>query len=62
MTKSYKDDVNAYNPPNWVQKYSNDVFRKLLKGAFTWKGQKILKGVLGAFIPSTRYGTLFLCP
>ena len=43
MTKSYKDNVNAYKLPNWGQKYSKDVSRKLSKGAITWKGQNIQK-------------------
>ena len=53
MPTSYKDNVNAYNPPNWGQKYSEDVSRKLSKGAFTWKDQKIQKGeFLGPLSPT----------
>ena len=32
LTKSYKDNVNAYNPLKWGQKYSKDVYRKLSHG------------------------------
>ena len=53
MTKSYKDKVNAYNPPNWGQKYSIGMSRGLSTGASTWKGKIYTKGKsLGAFIPN----------
>ena len=41
-------------PQIGAKKYSKYVSRKLLKGAFTWKGQKYTKRRgLGAFIPNT---------
>ena len=44
MTKSSKDNVNVYHPPNWGQKYSKICLknsRREPSRTFTWKGQNI---------------------
>ena len=56
MTKSYKDNINAYNPPNWGQKYSKE---KPLKASFHMEVHKRKSKLLRGFIPNNLQGLGF---